>query len=178
MILDAAFQTIVDRATTDITIDEVATAAGVDRTTVYRRWSTAGDLVKTVVATRAAASLPIPETGELRSDLILLGRRIRATVSSPLGRALFGPGRASDPDLEPIRDAFWRQRFDDAATIIDAAVKREDCPRPVDTEQVIEYLVGPITFRLSERRRPYDDLDLERLADVVLDALDAVPAAR
>lgn len=157
-----------ERETTDITIEEVAAAAGVNKTTVYRRWPTPIELIEAVVAERATASLPVADSGDLRADLEAFGRRVRATVGSPLGRALLGPGRTPDPALVAVRAAFWEQRFAEGRDVIDAAAKRQDCRRPDDYDRVIELLVAPIAFRLTERDRPLHDHDLHHLVEFVL----------
>src|SRR4051812_41212301 len=50
-------------------LPEVASRAGVNKTTVYRRWTTKSQLIGDVLQDLAAAQVAAPDTGTLRDDL-------------------------------------------------------------------------------------------------------------
>src|SRR5436309_11083116 len=87
-VIQATFEELVRVGYGGLSIEEVAARAGVNKTTVYRRWPTKGELV-----TAALVSLPpqfgtLPNTGSFRGDLtesIHLAARVFRTVA---GRAL------------------------------------------------------------------------------------------
>jgi AcrR family transcriptional regulator len=54
-----------------LTVDKVASRCGAGKSTIYRRWSSKQDLVADAVAL-IHNETPIPDSGDLRTDLILL----------------------------------------------------------------------------------------------------------
>src|SRR5438105_12835542 len=58
-------------------IDEVAARAGVNKTTIYRRWPTKAELVRAALMASDDPGPP-PSTGAVRSDLLAL---LRATIA-------------------------------------------------------------------------------------------------
>lgn len=73
VILDAALEVLADVGYEGMTIDLVAAHAGAARATVYRRWATKADLVVEAVRHMSRSDVeqvPLPDTGNLRDDLI------------------------------------------------------------------------------------------------------------
>jgi AcrR family transcriptional regulator len=68
-ILDAAFRLISDPAVETMTIDAIASEAGVGRQTIYRWWPSKGAVVAEALAEHARAVVPERDTGSLRGDL-------------------------------------------------------------------------------------------------------------
>jgi AcrR family transcriptional regulator len=163
-VLRATLETIIEHGTTLITIEEVATRANVDRTTIYRRYPTREELVLAAVLAHANETVPIPDTGHVESDLRELCGFVRDTVGSPIGRVLLIAARSgSDTDLNTMRQAFWHERLGIASQIIQRAVDRGDCAPVKSTEELIEQLVAPIHFRIIELGRIVDDEYLDAL---------------
>ncbi|MBU2664856.1 TetR/AcrR family transcriptional regulator [Actinoplanes bogorensis] len=71
-----------------LTIDGVAKAAGVNRTTIYRRWPSKAALLAAVVEPLLADYDNDPATGSLRGDVLALMTMIRDNAARPEGRAL------------------------------------------------------------------------------------------
>jgi AcrR family transcriptional regulator len=163
-VLRATLETIIEHRTTLITIEEVATRANVDRTTIYRRYPTREELVLAAVLAHANDNVPIPDSGHLASDLRELCGFVRDTVGSPIGRVLLIAARSgSDTNLNSMREAFWHERLGIASQIIQRAIDRGDCEPVKSTEELIEQLVAPIHFRIIELDREVDDEYLDAL---------------
>ncbi|GAB2568950.1 hypothetical protein Aab01nite_08340 [Paractinoplanes abujensis] len=77
-----------------LTIDGVAKAAGVNRTTIYRRWPTKAALLAAVVEPLLAQYDTDPGTGSLRGDLLALLLALRDNAARPEGRAMIEAVRA------------------------------------------------------------------------------------
>src|SRR4051794_31864923 len=69
-VLGAALEELGRRGYGALKIDDVAMRAGVNKTTVYRRWPTKEDLVRAALLSITADRFVIPDTGSLRSDLL------------------------------------------------------------------------------------------------------------
>jgi AcrR family transcriptional regulator len=72
VILDAALAVLAEQGYDRMTIDAVASRAGMARATVYRRWPTKADLVLEAVSAMSRADVAfehLPDTGTLRGDM-------------------------------------------------------------------------------------------------------------
>src|SRR5580700_3398560 len=68
-ILDATFRLLSSPASDAVTIDAIASEAGVGRQTIYRWWPSKGAVVADALARHARAIVPDRDTGSLRGDL-------------------------------------------------------------------------------------------------------------
>lgn len=68
-ILDAAFRLLSDPGTESLTIDAIATEAGVGRQTIYRWWPSKGAVVADALARHARVVVPERDTGSFTGDL-------------------------------------------------------------------------------------------------------------
>lgn len=169
-ILAAVIDVIEADGTLVIRVDDVAAKAGVNKTTIYRRYPNRDDLVLAAMLAQADMTIPIPDEGALRDDLMAVARLVRDTVTSPLGRALLSAS-ALTPELESLRPTYWQQRFDAAAIAIERAVDRGQCQAPDDASLLIELMVAPIHFRASQVGHDITDDFLELQVDRLVDAL-------
>ena len=169
-ILAAVITEIEADRTLKIRVDSVAERAGVNKTTIYRRYRDRDALVLAAVLANADTLIPIPDTGTLRRDLTELAEMVRATVTSPLGQALLSAS-ADTTEFVELRSEYWRVRFDAAASILRAAAKRGECNSDVDAQLLIEVMVAPIHFRASQTSGTLTDeflrIQVERLLEAV-----------
>ena len=125
-ILDAAWEQLIDEGYEHFTVDTVAARARTSKPVLYRRWKTREDMLRATVRHRGAAnSLPAPDTGTLRGDLLALltdantdHNPMAALVSSMLGSYYNQTG----PTPAELRDAFLSQR--DSASVVEQVVNR------------------------------------------------------
>jgi AcrR family transcriptional regulator len=100
-ILDATLRLLVEVGYDQLSIESVASEAGVGKPTVYRRYAGKAVLVAAAVEHRAASVPPATRTGDLRQALLQtvgwLAEQIAEQEIGLLG-ALFA-GMRSDPDL-------------------------------------------------------------------------------
>ncbi len=62
-----------------LTVEAVAARAGVGKSTIYRRWPSKATLAAAAVNALARERVPVPDTGDLRDDLVRL-------ITEPIGR--------------------------------------------------------------------------------------------
>ncbi len=169
-ILQAVIDVIAADGTLAVKVDDVAAKAGVNKTTIYRRYPNRDDLVLAAVLSQAEVAVPIPDLGDLRADLTAMVAAVAETVTSPLGGALLSAA-ATSPELDALRPAYWQQRFAAAAEIIDRAAQRGQCSATDDAALLVELTVAPIHFRASQTGGPIDEAFLARLVDRLLASL-------
>ena len=134
-----------------LTVDEVASRAGVHKTTVYRRWPTKAELVAASVRLRSAENIPVPDTGSLNGDL---QRFIAAVIGNVSGdqtrsatRSLVAAASSSD-ELLATMHSFWADRLAVAIPMVERAIERGELPADTDAKLFIEAAIGPIWVRL------------------------------
>jgi AcrR family transcriptional regulator len=81
-ILDATLELLALNGLEGLSVDAVAARAGVGKATIYRRWSSRGEMVAAALRS-IASNIEIPDTGNIRDDLIALLRSFqRASLRS------------------------------------------------------------------------------------------------
>ena len=178
-VLDATVDALLAHGIDQVSIYDIAAAAGVHDTSIYRRWGTREALITDALFARAEYDLPIPDTGSLRGDLVAAARSLAELLSSPIG-ALFARASAltvDDPDLAATRDRYWASRFAFADTVVRRAVERGELPPGVKPRPAMDMLAGAVHMRAMLTHEPLEPDLPERLADAVLFGLHG-PAAR
>ena len=171
-ILDAAVDEIAEKGYAGLSVESVAQRAGVNKTTVYRRWPTPPDLALAALSREASAVLADPDTGSVEEDLLVIARRLSDMLRSKRGRALYlvelqdrlaGGSRRERPEAR-------RQ----TSKIVERGIERGELPAGTDPEMVTGTLFGAVIQRaLFERERPTDDFFRRLVAFVMAGASSA-----
>ncbi|MEU6698034.1 TetR/AcrR family transcriptional regulator [Pseudonocardia sp. NPDC046786] len=175
-VLDAASTLLLEVAPGDLTVGQIATRAGVNETTIYRKWGTKEALLADVLMTLSGEQLVAPDTGSLRGDLVAVIGTVAEFLRTPAGYALAYLGATSEDETSRVlRDTFWADRFERAQVIFDRAAQRGEIPDPAVAPLVYEALIGTMHFRILARRRPLDDDIAQQLVNLVLDGVLQAP---
>lgn len=155
---NAALELLVTHGHEAVTMIEVARRAGVNPTSLYRRWGTREALLTEVLAARAESALTVPDTGTLRGDLTAYLKEAAVFLQTPNGAALLqlGVTALNRPDLQPFRRDYLLGRLPPVATILERAAARGEIEHGTDPLALIEHLVGPLFVRLLFTARPID----------------------
>ncbi|TYK50558.1 TetR/AcrR family transcriptional regulator [Actinomadura decatromicini] len=178
-VIDATIAELGEVGYAALRIDAVAERAGVNKSTIYRRWGTKAGLVSTAIIERRGEMAPPANTGCLRGDVVELLRQIRLSFQTPWIAALIRESRprsADSAELYELLDRFWPARFRASSVIFERAVERGELPAGTDSHFLLEMMSGPLYFHLLMLGRPLDDAFLERTADFVLKGAGANPA--
>lgn len=92
-ILAAAVEELREVGYARLSLERVAARARTGNAVVYRRWSGRAELALDVAAMLALGEEDLPDTGDLRGDILAHLRQMAARLDSPLGqlmRGLFG----------------------------------------------------------------------------------------
>jgi AcrR family transcriptional regulator len=135
-----------------LTIPRVAARAGVNPTSVYRRWGDVPALLADTAAWRFGTTTTLPDTGDLRGDLVAWGGSLLAELGRPDQVALLraavgvGPAPAAEPDQGSACTACVRWRSEHADAIVAAAQARGEAAP--SASEIIDHLVAPLHFRV------------------------------
>jgi AcrR family transcriptional regulator len=171
-ILAATAQLLAEVGYTALTIEGVAARAGVGKATVYRWWPSKGALVIEAMSEQLAMPA-VPETGDLRQDLLTVGQNVVQTLAhSPAGGVI--PALAADLMRDPgmaeqFRDRVIRPRRAAVTQILRLAADRGELPADLDTELLLDVYAGAIFYRVLVSGEPVTDLLAEQLVSLLLD---------
>jgi AcrR family transcriptional regulator len=148
-----------------LTIDAIASEAGVARSTVYRHWGSVRDVV--VSAVEARSTQPPPQPAQRPRDRVTsLVRHLIEALDGPGGALALALASAaeSEPELARIQHADAARRF---AALVDAVA---DLAPAADPELAASALAGAVAYRRLVLREPLDGSDAEALVAAVLGA--------
>jgi len=163
-VFDATLAQLAERGYQSLTIEGVAAAAGVNKTTVYRNWPTKASLVRAAAEDRSAGLIATESTGDAERDLVALLTSVAESVASSVGQALIIAtlSEADDPQVQEARAAFWAQRFEATRGLVASAVGEEATDAQIDA--AIEHLIAPFYLRALVTGGPIDRTFIERTA--------------
>jgi len=160
-----------------LSVERVAARAGVNKTTVYRRWPTRTALVEAALRSFVEALPDLEPTGDIRADLLAVARRQYLGMSAPRGRSVMRMLLAGDcdPDLVALAGAI-RARFDaPARAVIERAVARGELRRDADPVVLLNVMAGWLIHALFRERATVSEARLRSVVGLLLDGALAAP---
>lgn len=172
-IFDVALAELARVGLAALSVPDVARKAGVNKTSVYRRWPTKEALVKAALDSSMQHARDVPDTGSFRSDLTALLGRVVEFLESPRGgaliRTLFLDGH--NHALRKISTDAWAEAAGESpAVIVMRAVERGELDPSTDVELLLFTAAGAVLHRLFVERAKADAEWLERLLALLLKA--------
>lgn len=151
------------------TFRSVAKRAGIERSTLYRRYPSRWAMMSEAFAAAYVDDLSFEPTGSFRGDLICHLSRVAHTLGSPLGRAMLAAGAVArlDPDSREAAGGFWEFRKEQQRPFVQAAIDRGELPADVQLDELFAAADGPLYFRILIIARPADQQWIERTVDNV-----------
>jgi AcrR family transcriptional regulator len=183
-ILDATIDLLVEEGFSRMSIEAVATRAGVGKATIYRRWPSKADLVAEAVACMKHHELHHVDSGRVRDDLVELALQAFKTKDSGEVTELMiklMSARARHPELQ---EAFVRHVIEPrrriVANVLRRGIERGEIRPDIDVELAMDVLMGLVSYRSmvsAGHSAALNRTSLEGLIDLVLDGI-ATPAER
>ncbi|OCI90877.1 hypothetical protein A6U85_25180 [Agrobacterium sp. 13-626] len=169
-LLEVTRKLVGKRGYADVTIASIASAAGVGRQTIYRRWSSKAELVLDAYLDSASQDEvvdngPVQET--LQRFLSNLFRIIRG--DGPAIRNLIASAQTDEAFLKVFKERFVLPRAEIVATIIKGGMTRGELSDDLDLELTVDALHGVFWYRLLQGR-PLDDALAIRLSQFLTKA--------
>ena len=171
-ILAATLEVLNEVGFKGLTVEAVAARAGSAKTAVYRRWPSKVPLVVDALTHNRALPEP-PDTGDLRTDMIEIWKRV-ATGSERWVEQLLPVVTSyltEDDDLmTTLRERYFQPRLEALRTVVARAVERGEIQAGTDPALAFDLLFGPLAYRWL-RGLPPDEETITRLTDLVLQGL-------
>lgn len=148
-ILDATLELLVEVGFSGLTVEGVASRAGVGKATIYRRWASKIPLI--VEAFGQLPGFEDRDTGSLAEDLKQMLKRylevFNTTALSAVLPSLAGE-RFHNPELSVLFEPVSKNRRQPLLAAFDRARERGEIPSDIDIELAADLVVGPIAVAL------------------------------
>jgi AcrR family transcriptional regulator len=154
-ILGATLMMVAEQGVTATTIEGIAAAAGVGKTTIYRRWESKNDLIVAAVSMMAPQGDP-PDTGSLPGDLRALATLQRERLAGT-GLLTVAPRvlaeSMNDPELhQGFLDGVIRPLRRLIHVMVERGVERGELRADLEVEELVDLLHAlPIYLILTSR---------------------------
>lgn len=160
----AVIELLIQDGVQSCTIPAVAARAGVERSTLYRRYSDRWAMIIDVIAAKAEELVSAPNFGSFEKDLSELLRRLAELLDGPLGPAVMMVAAAVKAGATPENaDRFWRTRVKQLQPMFDAAIARGELRAGLNPEEAFALAAGPIYFRTFVSRERVDGPFIRRI---------------
>jgi AcrR family transcriptional regulator len=174
-ILEATLDTLIEVGYEGLIVERVAERAGVAKATVYRRWPSKQELVIAALDS-LHATLQIPDSGDVRADLVLLIRQAQHFLTQTKGGQVLPRVVGEFASGTPVGRAFIARvllpRIAGVQQALERAKQRGGLREDLDLDLALPQIIGPIVFlHLLGKLHDMDAGFPERLARQVLDGM-------
>jgi AcrR family transcriptional regulator len=169
-VLQAALAELASVGYVALRLDDVATRAGVAKTTIYRRWATKSELVQAAILAAGRYDDPLPNTGALRTDLLAMVESSMKLAATPEGRAIARllTMEGGDPEVDDlmrkVKDTARKRR----GQLVVRAQERGQLPSDADPILITDCIFALVMSRLIRFGEKVDRATCERLIDLVV----------
>jgi AcrR family transcriptional regulator len=168
-ILDAAWEQLITEGYEHFTVDTVAARARTSKPVLYRRWKSREDMLRATVRHRGAAnSLPAPDTGTLRGDLLALltdANTDRNPMAALLSSMLGSYYNKTGPTPAELRAEFRGQRGSAVEVVVNRAVERGEVDPARLTPRIIDLPFDLFRNEMLMTLKPIPDHVLRQIVD-------------
>jgi AcrR family transcriptional regulator len=154
---EAIIDLLIEEGVQACTLSAVADRAGIERSTLYRRFPDRWEAIIDALMARAAADVMPDLLSSFADDLRSVLRKLRDVLDSPLGPAVLAVAIELQGGAHDYPRAYFDQRMTQLDPMFDAAIGRGELAPDVDREALFSFAAGPIYFRTFIAGRPIDD---------------------
>lgn len=178
--LDASKDPLIHRAAIEligeigydrVSMEAIAARAHASKATLYRRWPSKAELVVDAMTCRMTSDDPLPDTGDIREDLLVGLRRMAGGMAehdAGLAVGLLNAMR-SDPEIARVmREQMVEVKHAATRAWIQRAIDRGQLPPTADAQLFEEVAPAMVFMRLILLGQPVDETFLHRIVDDVL----------
>jgi AcrR family transcriptional regulator len=153
-----------------LTMDLLAYRAGVSKKSLYRWWPNKAAVAAEALAAQAEV-LPVPESGDSRTELLAVARNARhyaLTDELPLGFTAQLPVADQQALSRSYIEHMVCPRRLLSRDVVARAIARGDLPRDTDVDALLDLWSGFAVYRCSVRGAEVTDHLVEQLVDIAL----------
>ena len=173
-ILEATWTLLQTTCLRNLSIEAIARASGVGKTTIYRWWPNKAEIVMDAFVERLFPEIQYSQQGSATEAIGQQMTRLINAFSGEYGRIvaqIIAEGQACPEALASYCDRFLSPRRAAAKRIIQQGIESGEFDPNLDPELVIDILYGAVYFRLLVGHLPLDQQFAEALPQWALKVL-------
>ena len=149
---------LIEGGTAACTVPNVARRAGVERSTLYRRYPDRWALIVQALVAKGGADVAVSDCGCFIEDLKAVLRRLVTVLESPVGPVLVAAaGELRGKDGQEFTRTYFKERMDQLEPMFARAIERGELRTDVDKECLFSFAAGAIYFRMFIAARRVDE---------------------
>lgn len=157
-----------------LSLPRVAELAGINKTSLYRRWSTKQALVAAALELSVPSESDLPDHGSLERDLVDLARALAAFIASPAGmgviRTVFADG--DTPQARHLAESMWSTPTRMAPRLVlQRAIERGELRPEADIDLLLHPIGGAVLHRAFVERSSADARWARRLIRLLVEGV-------
>ena len=151
-------------------MEDVAAAAGVNKTTVYRRWPTKLELVRATIRSLNTATTTAPDLGSIRADLRSLVDAFVARMDNPEKRCIARmiTAEMDQPEVQELVQTLRAEHLVPWQTVISRSIDRGELPAGSDARMIVDVVLGTVMGGVIRLQMSGDPGYLEAVVDFVV----------
>jgi AcrR family transcriptional regulator len=163
------------RGVGDFSVDDIAEASGIHRTTIYRRWPTRALLVEEALTLHKVA-IKYPDSGSWQKDIKLLAREMASFALEPLEITCTAIV-VSEPKsaISKVLTDHWGPIMVKIREVMQRGVDRGEVRKDINMDVMVDHLTCPFMVRAAVTHVAIDDTFINGVADAVIHAGKAGP---
>ena len=167
-ILNAVAEALTEHDYTQLTIEEIASRAGVGKSTIYRWWKHKSDLVLDCFKLHTASVFELDFQQSLSFNLQQQLIKLATALQHPIGRALLA---VMSQDREAAAEFFKQYllpRREQTRELIQVAIQRGEIRADYPFELMLDTLYAPIHYQIIFFNAVPDRIYIQELVQLVL----------
>lgn len=172
-VLEATLASLSEEGWSRLSMEGIARRAGVGKAAIYRRWKSLEEVL-TAAVDGLVAGIDIPDEGSIEADLLELMHQAVELYRGVSGRMMPGLVAAMaqhESVARAVRKGFLAPRRRALRQVLERAVARGELRGDLDRELALDFLGGPLFYRLLVTGGPLDDTLARGTVDVMLRGL-------
>jgi AcrR family transcriptional regulator len=173
-IITATLELLAEEGFDGMSLEAVATRAGVGKTTIYRRWPSKEALVIDAMREQHT-EMPVADTGNLRADMVTLLREEVSQAANPLqAKLLFRVAGEIFAHPELFSVVFHQQlapRLKHMEQLIERAQARGELRQDLDAPFMMGLILGPLLYHALVSTMMPVPHTLDELPELIFDAV-------
>ena len=173
-ILTAALKLLHDRDYRSVTIEGIASEAGVGKQTIYRWWRSKAEVILEAFTRHTAGRITVPDSGNVKTELQDFLTQAFDSLTRESGEVVRGLMSEAliDPDFaETMHDIFITSRRSALRDILLKGIERGELASDMDIELIIDLIYGPMWYRLLNKHAPLNPGFAKQISEMIVGKL-------
>ncbi|WP_018931872.1 TetR/AcrR family transcriptional regulator [Gracilibacillus lacisalsi] len=150
-ILDATLTLLAEVGVEKISMETIATKAGVGKSSIYRRWKNKDELILAALE-QLKPEFNISIKGKLEDVLFELSRNFTEQMNNPLGKQMLSLLMSTLSSNSQISESYWENhslpKTKEISNLLQKYLEEENIRKEVNLDLVSEFLIGFIIYQL------------------------------